>query len=150
MAAVGMVVAPSAAQASEFSGGDSHHAHPRGSAAATTFYKGYGTVCGGTPGGPCQSWWVDLHMQFTIDPSTQQTWDNGSSCTVGGTNLTHCRIYGNGTNQYLLEATYSTNGFFDFQVAWGPYGPGWIFSAPGWANPSPGWCVQPGNGCYGG
>jgi hypothetical protein len=112
-----------------------------------TYFEGYAGLCGGTPGGPCESWWVELHVQFTTSGS--QAWVNGFSsswCSAGGTPLTGCSYGGNGTSSLVMGATFTTNGYFYWVVS---DGDGWIptFEYPNWANTG-GWCVGEGSACY--
>jgi hypothetical protein len=126
-------------------GTPSRTATPAASAASSTYYKGWGVLCGGTPGGPCKSWWVDLHMAFTT--SGGRTWDNGSTCSTGGTPLTGCAYYGNGTSKYELQASFSTTGFFRWWVINGDEAGDSYFTEPAWANFSSE-CIKVNNGCY--
>ncbi|MGH3156217.1 MAG: hypothetical protein ACRDNF_06545 [Streptosporangiaceae bacterium] len=113
---------------------------------SSTFYKGYAEICGGTPGGPCKSWWVDLHVQFTT--SGDQAWVNGFSsswCTAGGTPLDSCGYSGNGTDLLIMGATFDGGYNFDWVVTNGAEQPGFVY--PNWANTG-NFCVAPSNGCY--
>jgi hypothetical protein len=118
--------------------------HHSGSLTASTYWKGYATACGGAFGGPCRSWWVDIHAAFTT--SGTQTWNNSSACTAGGTNLTGCGFHNNGTGGYFVEADFSSGGWLMFIV---PDGAGYSAyqAAVSWANLG-GFCSRPGNGCY--
>jgi hypothetical protein len=116
-------------------------AHPD----ASTYWEGYGTVCGGTFGAACSGWWVDLHFDFTTSGS--QAWENGfssKSCTEGGTNITWCSYTGNGTDLLSMGANFGNGGWVRFDVEDGtPAGPSFV----SWAN-SGTWCAGVGDACY--
>lgn len=119
---------------------------------STAFYKGYGTVCGGTASGDCQSWWVDLHFGFTLS-SGGQAWVNGFTsawCTAGGTNITWCGYTGNGTDHLSIGANFGNGGWVRLDVelrnvgaiAWT-----WDQTKVSWANWG-GWCIKENSACY--
>lgn len=130
--------------------------HSPSATAAGNYYQGYGTVCGGAPGGACQSWWVDLHFAFTV--SGQQAWDNGSWCQAGGTNITWCGHTGNGSNLLSIGANFDPagSGYVRLNIFPGQFLIGDIILPDGdgtyetgwnsWVN-SGGWCLLPAGNC---
>lgn len=139
------------------------------SSAAANYYEGYGSVCGGSFGGPCQSWWVDLHVAFTVSGS--QAWVNAWSpgnCTQGGTTITWCSYTGNGTSVLSMGANFGANGYVRYDVfanhancngmvlplgcssLFYPWDGTWGADFSSWANSSnSSWCNAPSSGCYG-
>jgi hypothetical protein len=119
------------------------------SSAASTYYSGYGEVCGGTTAGSCQSWWVDLH--FGVTASGNQAWVNGFTsawCTAGGTNITWCGYTGNGTSFLSIGANFGNGGWVRLYVQ--PNGGGGAFFSDGWVSWANygGWCEEPNSECY--
>jgi hypothetical protein len=124
-----------------------------GRAASNTYWEGYGHICGGAVGGPCKSWWVDLHFAFTTAPAGTQEWVNGFNrstwCTAGGTNITWCGYTGNGTDNLVIGDNFSSGGWFRFYAQLQPDGEPEGFSWVSWANTDYTFCVRHGTSCYG-
>jgi hypothetical protein len=120
--------------------------------AQTAFWKGYGTVCGGTTSGDCQSWRVALHFEFTLTNTPQAFVNQFSSkwCTASGTTITWCGYTGNGTDKLSIGANFGNGGWVRFTV-WvidtGIYYWTWNQTKVSWANWGA-WCVKEDNGCY--
>jgi hypothetical protein len=156
--AVTTTVAPATAHAGIISGEEPGQgttsriiSNSTASAATGQFYSGYGEVCGGTPGGACKSWWVDLHVGFTV--SGPQAWVNGftqSWCTAGGTNITWCGYTGNGTANLSIGANFGNGGWVRLYIMpdnLGNDGFIWTHNWVQWANYG-GWCISANSYCY--
>lgn len=117
------------------------------SVAASTYWKGFATACGGTPGSPCKAWSVSIHIAFTT--SGTDAWvnrNNSTYCSQSGTTNLGCNFSNNGTSKLIMEATFSSDGWLQFVV---PNGNGYFAYTPhvSWANLGR-LCTLPGNGCY--
>jgi hypothetical protein len=115
-------------------------------AAASTFYKGYAVACGGTIGGPCESWRAELHVQFTT--SGDDAWVNGFDpstwCSTSGTPQTLCKYVNNGTDDLYIEIGFGSDGYLGWDVV---DGFNVVIDQPSWAN-SGAFCAKVNNGCY--
>ena len=157
----GVVIVPATAQAStsvsaQLNGGASTvinqvRIHSVSAASSATYWEGWASECGGTPGSSCKSWWVDLHVAFTA--SATQAWVNGFSsawCTAGGTNITGCSYAGNGTNELAIAAYFSSGGYlimYVYRSGTGGIGTVYALGTPTWGNHAVG-CIGEGNSCY--